>query len=95
MSVRAYLVTQIIHNDEPTFNLMGDTKLVNFFQENAGIYENMSEGTGLTEIPVEVLKEAIAKTAELELEPFTVKALADDIDWARRMGEEYVRYYCL
>jgi len=89
MSVRAYRVNKIEHEWGSSFNLWHDDELVEFRDRNYGLYEGMSDGTGLVELPVEALEEAI-KT--LKLDEDLVKALKQDIEACRETG--YVTYYC-
>jgi len=91
MSIRAYRVVQIVTAKPNSFNLYQDTKLVNFLDTEYGFYESMTEGTGLTEVPVEALERAVA---EVEMDDEVKEALKKDIAVARAKGEEYVQYYC-
>ena len=93
MSVRAYRVKNINFANGESFNLWHDEKLMEFFEEN-GFYETLNEGTGLTELLIETLQEAVDKAKELELDEYQVKALKKDIKWGKKEGWEYVRYYC-
>lgn len=89
MSVRAYRVNKIDHEQHSTFNLWHDDGLVEFLDRNYGLYERMSDGTGLVELPIEALEEAIK---ELKLDEELVEALKRDIEACRDNG--YVTYYC-
>lgn len=51
----------------------------------------MVDGTGVTEVPVEGLEEALAK---LKLDETMREALQKDIDSAYEEGDDYVQYYC-
>jgi hypothetical protein len=93
MSIRAYRVIKIEHAQPNSFNLCHDDKLVNFLERNYGFLEGMNEGGGLTEVPVEGLREALANP-ELELDEDAIEALKRDIEAADREGEEYIQYYC-
>lgn len=89
MSVRAYRVNKIDYEEYNSFNLWHDNELVDFLDREYGLYEGMSDGTGLVELPVEALEEAIKK---LTLDDELVKALKRDIETCRESG--YVTYYC-
>ena len=93
MSVRAYRVIKIECAQPNSFNLWHDDKLVNFLDREYGFFEGMNEGGGLTEVPVEGLREALANP-ELELDEYIVEALKRDIEAADQEGDEYIQYYC-
>lgn len=89
MSVRAYRVNKIDHQEANTFNLWHDDKLIDFLDSEYGFYEGLTgNGTGLVELPIEALEEAIKK---LELDDDLVNALKRDIE-ACESG--YITYYC-
>lgn len=92
MSIRAHRVKKIIYTGE-RFNLWYDEKLVEFF-EGYGFFETLSEGSGITELPTEALKEAVAKAKELGLTKEVVKQLEEDARWGDKYNSGYVRYYC-
>jgi hypothetical protein len=91
MSIRAYRVIKIETAKPNSFNLYHDSELVDFFDREYGFYEYISEGTGLTELPVEALKEALDK---LKLDEDLREALRGDIQAAEEAGKNYVQYYC-
>ena len=93
MSLRAYRVIKIECAQPNSFNLWHDDKLVDFLDQEYGFFEGMNAGGGLTEVPVEGLKEALAKP-ELELDEYIVEALQRDIEAAEQEGDEYIQYYC-
>ena len=64
MSVRAYRVNKIDTEKSESFNLWHDEKLTDFFANEYNIFEYMVEGTGLTDLPVEALIEALKKSKE-------------------------------
>ena len=90
MSVRAYRVTRIQHERDSTFNLWHDDKLMDFLNTEYGFYEGLSnDGTGLVELPIEALQEALEKVGmDKELK----EAIQKDIEACRDNG--YVTYYC-
>ena len=89
MSVRAYRVEEIRFVKDSSFNLWHDDKLIEFLDGECGLFETLPNGSGLTEVPIEVLEKAI-KTLNLDGE--LVKALKQDIEACRDDG--YVTYYC-
>ena len=90
MSVRAYRVKKIDYVTPNSFNLWHDDELVKFFDEEYGLYESLTEGNGLTYLPIEALERAIA---ELDLEDSTVEALKKDIE-AGKADDGWIQYYC-
>ena len=90
MSVRAYRVKKIDYVTPNSFNLWHDDELVKFFDEGYGLYESLTEGNGLTCLPVEALERAIAG---LDLEDYTVEALKKDIE-AGKANSGWIQYYC-
>jgi hypothetical protein len=89
MSVRAYRVTKIEHEESDTFNLWHDDKLMDFLGKY-GIYGNLNEdGFGLVDLPIEALKEALEK---VEMDDELREAIQKDIEACPEEG--YVTYYC-
>jgi glutamine synthetase len=67
---------------------------MDFLEEN-GFCDTLNEGTGIAEIPVSVLEKALQKAKELEIEEtYIEQELKYDIEWAKKRGEDYIRYYC-
>jgi hypothetical protein len=91
MSIRAYRVIKIEHAQPNTFNLWHDDKLVEFFDREYGFFESMTEGTGLTQLPIEALERVLK---EVPMDDDLKEALTKDIEACRKEGEEYIQYYC-
>ena len=90
MSVRAYRLTKIDHEQESTFNLWHDDKLMDFLDKEYGFYEGLtSGGTGFVELPIEALQEALEK---VEMDEELKEAIQKDIEACR--DNSYVIYYC-
>ena len=89
MSVRAYRVTKIEHEEADTFNLWHDDKLVDFLDSEYGFHEQLTEGGGLVDVTVEALQEALEK---VEMEDELREVIQKDIEACREQG--YVTYYC-
>ena len=89
MSVRAYRVTKIEHEESDTFNLWQDEKLMEFLDSEYGFYEQTTEGRGLVDVTVEALQEALER---VELADELREAIQKDIEACREQG--YVTYYC-
>ena len=96
MSVRAHRIIEIKTEDSySSFNLWQDKKLMEFMDTEADFYSHLtSDGTGITEVSVEVLEKAVAQASELELDTDTIANLKKDIAWAKAHNEEFVQYYC-
>ena len=92
MSVRAYRINKIDTKENNTFNLWHDNKLKDFFDTEYGLFESMTEGCGITELPVKALKRALKEVKGLE--KYIKEEIEDDIKWAEKKGEDYIQYYC-
>ena len=93
MSVRAYRVIKLIM-DAPGFNLWHNENLAQFLDEEGQFFGGRSDGTGLVDVPEEILESALEEAAELELSPKTVQCLRKDIAAARSKKDDSVTYYC-
>ena len=96
MSVIAHRIIEIrIETEYHSFNLWHDRKLIGFFDTEADFFSQLTaDGTGITEVPVEVLESAVSKALELELDEDTVTNLKKDIAWANEHNEVSVQYDC-
>ena len=81
MSVIAHRIIEIkIETEYHSFNLWHDRKLMDFFDTEADFFSQLTaDGTGITEVPVEVLEKAVSKAVELELDEDIVSNLKKDI----------------
>ena len=91
MSAKAYRVIKIEHAKEDTFNLWHDDKLVEFFDNEYGLYDKLSEGMGLAELPVKALERALV---EVPMDEELKESLRKDIGVCKAENEDYVQYYC-
>ncbi len=83
MSVRAHRILKVEYAPSSSFNLWHDKKLVEFLDNHndSGFYSQMNEnGSGVVSIEVSVIKEALEKAVELELDEDTVEQLKADIE---------------
>ena len=96
MSVSANRIIEIkVEESYNSFNLWHDTKLMDFLDSEADFFSRLSDdGTGISEVSVEVLEKAVSMSVELELDDDTVTNLKKDIAWAKENNEEFVQYYC-
>ena len=95
MSVRAHRILKVEYAPNPSFNLWHDEKLINFLdtQNDSGFFSQMNEnGGGVVNIEASVIKEAIEKAAELELDEDTVEQLKADVEAAGEDGS--IDYDC-
>ena len=90
MSVRAYRVIEIKHEDVPSFNLYSNSELVEFLDRHSGLYSQLNDGGGgVVTIDIEALEAALEA---LELEDDVVEALKQDIEAGKDIG--CVEYDC-
>jgi hypothetical protein len=96
MSVTARRIVEIkIETEYTSFNLWHDPKLMDFLDTEADFFSPLSfDGTGISEVPVEVLENAVSKAVELELDEDTIANLKKDIAWANEHNEVSVQYDC-
>jgi len=89
MSVRAYRVKRIEHEQSDSFNLWHDEGLVKFLEEKGCLSQLNDDLGGLIEIPIDVLKEALQK---VNMSEETRISISKDIEICQDAG--YVTYYC-
>ena len=96
MSVSANRIIEIkVEESYNSFNLWHDSKLMDFLDTEADFFSRLSDdGTGISEVSVEVLEKAVSMSVELELDEDTVTNLKKDIAWAKEHDEEFVQYDC-
>jgi hypothetical protein len=96
MSVIARRIIEIkIETEYNSFNLWHDRKLMDFLDEEADFFSQLTaDGTGVSEASVEVLEKTVSMAVELELDADTVTNLRKDIEWAKAKDQEFVQYYC-
>ena len=96
MSVSANRIIEIkVEESYNTFNLWHDRKLMDFLDTEADFFSRLSDdGTGISEVSVEVLEKAVSMAVELELNDDTVTNLKKDIAWAEANDQEFVQYDC-
>ena len=95
VSVRAYRVIEIKTEEKPSFNLWRDHNLGSFLDVEGELYSHLdSDGTGMAEVPVKILKKAVKMAVELNLDEKTVNQLKKDIAAAKSNKDEYIAYFC-
>jgi len=83
VSVRAHRILKVEYAPNTSFNLWHDKKLIEFFDSHnySGFCSQMNDnGGGVVSVEVSVIKEALEKVMELELDLYTVKQLKADIE---------------
>jgi hypothetical protein len=93
MSINAYHVIDI-KLGKVSFNLSRDRNLADFLDSEMQLYGGIHEGSGLIDIPVKILKKAMRKSVELNLDEDTVSQIKSDIAHAKSNKDEVVTYYC-
>ena len=98
MSVRAYRINKIETKETPSLNLWHDKEIMDFINnfdgEDMPIIEQLSDGgSGTIELSVEVLK-ALVKDFDFKDRQEQKKELQDDIDFAEKMGDNFILYNC-
>ncbi len=96
MSVIARRIIEIkIETEYDSFNLWHDRKLMDFLDTEADFFSQLNaDGTGISEVSVEVLEKVVSKAVELELDGDTITNLKKDIAWANEHNEVAVQYDC-
>ena len=90
MSIRAYRVKKIDYATPDTFNLWHDDKLVDFLDSECDFFAGLTnDGTGLVEVPIEALQEALKK---VEMNDELKEAIRKDMEACR--DDDHVTYYC-
>jgi len=89
MSVRAYRVKEIDHEQSDSFNLWHDKGLVEFLEKEGCLRQLNDDLGGIMEIPVGVLKEALQK---INMNEETRLSISKDIEICQDTG--CVTYYC-
>lgn len=92
MSVRAYKIKKIEWEENPSFNLWHDDKLMFLIEKTIDLQLDES-GSGYIEIPVETLKEVVPKLKGTKEED-RIKYLQRDIRQAEANGDSHIEYMC-
>lgn len=100
MSIRVHRVEEIKAIE--SFNLDHDKELAYFLDSYSGLENLNSDGYGIFEIPIVVLRQAIGEIpidadtnvyAKLNLSESIVANIKADIAFAEGKGDDYVTYY--
>ena len=93
MSINAYPVIDI-KMGKVSFKLYRDGTLADFLDNEIQLYCRIHDGTGMIDIPVKILKKAMRKSVELNLDEDTVSRINSDIAHAKSSKDQVVTYYC-
>jgi hypothetical protein len=77
-----------------SFNLYRDDDLVAFLDTERQLYSEIHDSTGMINIPVKILQQALRQSGKLNLRENTVTRLQSDLALARAKKEDIVTYYC-
>lgn len=97
MSVRAYRINKIEREETPTFNLWHDQEFMDFIDDasDRDIMHALNEdGGGQIEISVEALEKAIAEFDFGTTGEGNKEQIQADIDFAKKVGDDYLLYDC-
>ena len=96
MSVNTYRITNNSLNVETaSFDIWHDEKLIDLLNEEIQFYMSLnSYGTGIVDVPVELLEKAVGSPKKFSLDEDTVLQIKLDIASAKTNKEEVVTYYC-
>jgi hypothetical protein len=96
MSVNAYRIKNNNLNVETaSFNVWHDEKLIDLLNKEMQFYMSLnSYGTGIVDVPVELLERAINSPKKFNLDEDTVSQIKIDIASAKSSKDEVVTYYC-
>ena len=96
MSINAYRITNNNLNVETaSFNIWYDEKLIDLLNEEMQFYMSLnSYGTGIVDVPVELLEKAVGSPKKFKLDEDTVLQIKLDITSAKSKKDEVVTYYC-
>ncbi|OQX86311.1 MAG: hypothetical protein B6D55_06345 [Candidatus Omnitrophica bacterium 4484_70.2] len=96
MSVRAYRIKRIEHEDFPSFNIWHHKKLVEYLERNSNFFSTLNEDSvGIAEVEVEILVKALEDPEVISSTPeYVLDQIREDIKEAWRKNEDYILYYC-
>lgn len=94
MSVRAYRVNKIETENNASFNMWRDEKLMDFFEDNSSVWNGLNDdGNGYIEIEVQAIEKAL-KEFEFGKDDYRKEALTSDLKWSKDNNEDYIMYSC-
>jgi hypothetical protein len=96
MSVNAYrIINNNLNVETASFDIWHDEKFIDFLNEEILFYMSLnSYGTGIVDVPIELLERAINSPKKFNLDEDTVLQIKLDIASAKSSKDEAVTYYC-
>jgi hypothetical protein len=96
MSVNAYRMNRNKTGSEySTFDIWHDKKFIELLNREMQFYMSLnSYGTGVVDVPVDLLEKAVGMAQELALDENTVEWIRNDVEYAKSNNDSLVTYYC-
>ena len=96
MSVNAYrMINNCLDSKVASFDIGLDEKLIDFLNEEIQFYMSLnSYGTGIVDVPVELLEKAVDAPKKYDLDEDTISQIKSDIESAKSSKDQVVTYYC-
>ena len=96
MSINAYRITSNnLDTNGASFDVWHDKKLIRLLDKEMQFYMSLnSYGTGIVDVPLELLEKAVRSPNKFDLDEDTVSQIKLDIESAKSSKEEVVTYYC-
>ena len=89
MSIRAYKVIEIKHDEAPAFNMWHDTDIMDFLENEGCLSTLNSDSCGFITIDIELINRMLDT-----LNPELTQQLRKDYDAAAASGEDSIDYLC-
>jgi hypothetical protein len=84
-----------LDTERASFNVWHDEKFIDFLNEEIQFYMSLnSYGTGIVDVPVELLEKAVDAPKKYDLDEDTVSQIKSDVESAKSNKDEVVTYYC-
>lgn len=93
MSIRAYRITKIENVASPSWNISHNENILDFLSNDLWDGRNY-DGAGIIEVRVECLEQLLEEDSGVKLDEYEREAIAKDIAWANKRGNDYIQYYC-
>jgi hypothetical protein len=96
MSLNAYRIkSDNLYKEGVSFDLWHNKKLMKLLDQEIQFYMSLnSYGTGIVDVPVELLEKAVDAPKKYDLDEDTVSQIKSDIAHAKSNKDEVVTYYC-
>lgn len=97
MSMWAHRVNRIEYAKEASFNVFEDEVLLDMLDDlddEEMLKDLILSEAGMVDVPVKALRKVLRSSAKLQLAEETIRALKEDIAFARSQNEDVVVYDC-